>query len=301
MTGSKLSVRRLALASIAVAFAVMGLKFIAWWLTGAVALYSDALESIVNVVASVAAFMAIRWAQLPADAEHPFGHHKAEYFSAVLEGILIAIAALLIIHEAANKLMEGVTAMESPAQGLAVNLGATAINGFWAWLLLKTGREAKSPALSADGKHILSDVVTSVGVFIGLVAALLTGWLWLDPALAILVALNILREGWHVISESIDALMDRAAPDAVSKAIDETILAHAQGAIEVHDIRTRVAGPATFIEFHLIVDAAMTVDQSHVICDRLEHALRDQVPGARISIHVEPDHKAKDEGLVITG
>ncbi|MCB1419531.1 MAG: cation transporter [Notoacmeibacter sp.] len=292
-------VKRLAAATIAVAFAVMGLKFLAWWLTGAVALYSDALESIVNVVASVAAFMAIRWAQMPADEQHPFGHHKAEYFSAVLEGILIAIAALLIIHEAANKLMDGVTAFENPAEGLGVNLVATAINAGWAWLLLKTGREARSPALTADGKHIMSDVVTSAGVFVGLVLALVTGWLWLDPALAILVALNILREGWNVISESIDGLMDRAAPDSIAKAINDTILSNAQGAIEVHDIRTRIAGPATFIEFHMIVDAAMTVEQSHVICDRLENALREEVPGARISIHVEPDHKAKDEGLLI--
>ena len=292
-------VKRLAAATIAVAFAVMGLKFLAWWLTGAVALYSDALESIVNVVASVAAFMAIRWAQMPADEQHPFGHHKAEYFSAVLEGILIAIAALLIIHEAANKLMDGVTAFENPAEGLGVNLVATAINAGWAWLLLKTGREARSPALTADGKHIMSDVLTSAGVFVGLVLALVTGWLWLDPALAILVALNILREGWHVISESIDGLMDRAAPDSIAKAINDTILSNAQGAIEVHDIRTRIAGPATFIEFHMIVDASMTVEQSHVICDRLENALREEVPGARISIHVEPDHKAKDEGLLI--
>ena len=265
------------------------------------ALYSDALESIVNVVASVAAFMAIRWAQMPADDEHPFGHHKAEYFSAVLEGILIAIAALLIIHEAGNKLVEGVSAMDNPAEGLGVNLAATLVNAGWAWLLLKTGREARSPALTADGKHILSDVVTSGGVLAGLLLALATGWLWLDPALAIVVALNILREGWHVISESIDGLMDRAAPDDIARAINGTILANAQGAIEVHDIRTRIAGPATFIEFHLIVDAAMTVEQSHVICDRLEHALREQVPGVHISIHVEPDHKAKDEGLLIAG
>ena len=141
-----------------------------------------------------------------------------------------------------------------------------------------SGREARSPALTADGKHILSDVVTSGGVLAGLLLALATGWLWLDPALAIVVALNILREGWHVISESIDGLMDRAAPDDIARAINGTILANAQGAIEVHDIRTRIAGPATFIEFHLIVDAAMTVEQSHVICDRLEHALREQVP-----------------------
>ncbi|MAW88658.1 MAG: cation-efflux pump [Phyllobacteriaceae bacterium] len=294
------TVSRLALASIAVAIGVMGLKFLAWWLTGSVALFSDALESIVNVIAATAAFMAVRYAARPADSGHPFGHYKAEYFSAVLEGVLIVVAALLILHEAANALLEGVGEMTSPGPGLAINLAAAVINGVFASLLIRKGREYRSPALVADGKHIMADVVTSAGVLAGLVLALATGWLILDPLLAILVAGNILREGWHVISESVNGLMDRAVEGEEARRIEDVIRSNAAGAIEVHDIRTRAAGRATFIEFHLIVDAAMTVEESHAICDRIETGLHAAVPGARVTIHVEPDHKAKDEGLLLT-
>ena len=294
------TVSRLALASIAVAIGVMGLKFLAWWLTGSVALFSDALESIVNVIAATAAFMAVRYAARPADSGHPFGHYKAEYFSAVLEGVLIVVAALLILHEAANALLEGVGEMTSPGPGLAINLAAAVINGVFASLLIRKGREYRSPALVADGKHIMADVVTSAGVLAGLVLALATGWLILDPLLAILVAGNILREGWHMISESVNGLMDRAVEGEEARRIEDVIRSNAAGAIEVHDIRTRAAGRATFIEFHLIVDAAMTVEESHAICDRIETGLHAAVPGARVTIHVEPDHKAKDEGLLLT-
>ncbi|MFP1632256.1 cation diffusion facilitator family transporter [Zhengella sp. ZM62] len=294
------TVNRLALASIAVAIGVMGLKFFAWWLTGSVALFSDALESIVNVIAATAAFMAVRYAARPADSGHPYGHYKAEYFSAVLEGVLIVVAALLILHAAVNALLEGVDELTSPGPGLAINLVAAVINGVFASLLIRKGREYRSPALVADGKHIMADVVTSAGVLAGLVLALATGWLILDPLLAILVAGNILREGWHVISESVNGLMDRAVEGEEARRIEEVIRSNAEGAIEVHDIRTRAAGRATFIEFHLIVDAAMTVEESHAICDRIETGLHAAVPGARVTIHVEPDHKAKDEGLLLT-
>lgn len=290
-------VRRLAATSIAVALIVMAMKFGAWWLTGSVALYSDALESIVNVIAAVAAFAAISYAQRPADTDHPFGHYKAEYMSAVLEGVLIVLAALLILREAAATLMSGEVAISEPGAGLGLNLLAAIINGVFAAILIRTGRSAKSPALVADGKHIMADVVTSAGVLAGLVLALATGWLWLDPVLAILVAINIVREGWHVISESLNGLMDRAVDGEEEERIRGAILANAGGAIEVHDIRTRSAGPLTFIEFHLVVDGTMTVEESHEICDRIEDGLRDEMPGARVVIHVEPDYKAKDAAL----
>lgn len=292
-------VRVLAGASIAVALGVMALKFVAWWLTGSVALYSDALESIVNVIAASAAFMAIRFAHRPADTTHPFGHHKAEYFSAVLEGVLIVIAALLIWHQAATTLMSGAHALTQPGAGFAINLAAAIINGVFATILIRTGRDARSPALVADGRHIWADVVTSVGVLVGLALALFTGWLWLDPVLAIAVAFNIIWQGWKVISESVGGLMDRAVDGAEAALIETTIRGEADGAIEVHDIKTRLAGPATFIEFHLVVDRMMTVETSHRICDRIEEALREAVPGARVTIHVEPDYKSKHEGLVL--
>ncbi len=292
-------VRTLAAASIAVAIGVMALKFVAWWITGSVALYSDALESIVNVIAATAAFMAIRYAHRPPDPGHPFGHYKAEYFSAVLEGVLIVIAALLIGHQAATALLDP-QPITAPLGGMAINLVAAIINGVFATLLIRTGRAARSPALVADGRHIMSDVVTSAGVLAGLLLAFETGWLWLDPLLALLVAVNIIREGWKVISESVDGLMDRAVGGDEAERIRAAILTHADGAMEVHDIKTRAAGPATFIEFHLVVDGAMTVHASHAICDRIEQGLKHDLPGARITIHVEPDHKAKHEGIVIS-
>ncbi|TCD15359.1 cation diffusion facilitator family transporter [Oricola cellulosilytica] len=292
-------VQRLAIASIGVAVAVLAMKFAAWRLTGSVALFSDALESIVNVVAATAAFIAVRYAHKPADRGHPFGHHKAEYMSAVVEGVMIVIAALLILREATVALVTGNIAISEPGLGLGLNLVAAIVNGVLAMVLIRAGRALRSPALAADGRHIMADVVTSAGVLAGLVLALLTGWLWLDPVLAIVVAVNIVREGWRVISDSIGGLMDRAATGEEEARMRAAILANAGGAIEVHDIRTRTAGPATFIEFHLVVDGAMTVEESHAICDRIEDGLRDEIPGARVVIHVEPDHKTKDEALKV--
>ncbi|MBZ9893968.1 cation diffusion facilitator family transporter [Mesorhizobium sp. BR1-1-6] len=285
-------VARLAFWSIVVACVVLALKLAAWYITGSVALYSDALESIVNVIASAAAFWAIQVSYKPADQDHPFGHHKAEYFSAVLEGVLIVVAALLILNEVWQSWLHPVP-LQQPWEGLAVNGVATVINAFWAWALIRTGRNARSPALVADGQHIMTDVVTSVGVFAGLVGAVLTGWQILDPALAVIVALNILWQGWHVIGSSMNGLMDRAVDTQEHMRIRDIISANCKGALEVHDLKTRIAGRATFIEFHLVVDADMSVGASHVICDRIEDALQAEIPSVRVTIHVEPDDEAK--------
>ena len=285
-------VRRLAFWSIIVAFAVLGLKFVAWWLTGSVALFSDALESIVNVVASSVAFYAIGVSQLPPDDNHPFGHHKAEYFSAVTEGVLIVVAALLIFREAALALIEP-QPLDAPALGLAVNMAATALNAVWAWLLVSTGRRERSPALVADGKHLWSDVVTSVGVFVGLVLALSTGWFWLDPALAVVVAANILWQGWLLVRSSVQGLMDVALDESDLARIRRIVEENSGEALEFHDVKSREAGRARFLEFHLVVPSDMTVETSHEICDRIEDALRAAMPGLRVTIHVEPAHKAK--------
>ena len=282
--------------SIPLAFAVMGLKFVAWHVTGSIALYSDALESIVNVIAALAAFIAIGYAQKPADHGHPYGHYKAEYFSAVLEGVLIVIAALLIVNEAIGGLLAP-KPIEAPGLGLAINAGAALVNGIWAAALLGFGRRYRSPALMADGHHILSDVVTSAGVIAGLGLALAFDQPWLDPLLALIVAFNVLWQGWKVIASSVDGLMDRAIDPADEQLIHEIIKAEADGAIEAHDIRTRMAGRVSFVEFHLVVDGDMSVEESHAICDRLETALRQAVEGVRVIIHVEPGHKAKDEGV----
>ena len=287
-------VRRLALISILVALIVVALKFWAWRLTGSVALYSDALESTVNVIAALVAWYAIRVSFTPADDEHPFGHHKAEYLSAVLEGVLIVIAALLILREAVSALLDPLPIVQADL-GLAVSVVSTLINGGWAWILIKEGRKARSPALIADARHIFSDVVTSVGVVAGLLLALATGWMVLDPLLALIVALNILWQGWKLVNESIQGLMDRAAEPEDHARIERTILANADGALEIHDLKTRVAARATFIEFHMVVSAETTVAASHAICDRIEHALQAEIPSVRVIIHVEPDHEAKND------
>ncbi|MGB3897843.1 MAG: cation diffusion facilitator family transporter [Mesorhizobium sp.] len=289
---AKQRVATIAFWSIIVALAVMGLKFVAWRMTGSVALYSDALESIVNVITAAAALWAIRVSHKPADQDHPFGHHKAEYFSAVLEGVLIVVAALLIIAQVWNSLRNPV-AIEQPWQGLAVNGGAAAINAAWATFLIRSGRKARSPALVADGQHIMTDVVTSVGVIVGLVAAVVTGWHVLDPLLALVVALNILYQGWHVTGESLNGLMDRGVDSEEHMHIRDIISANSKGALEVHDLKTRIAGRATFIEFHMVVAADMTVGESHVICDRIEDALKAEIPSVRVTIHVEPEDEAK--------
>jgi cation diffusion facilitator family transporter len=295
MSASKRTAR-LALGSIPVAILVMGMKYVAYDITGSAALYSDALESVVNVMAALAAAVAIFYARRPADASHPYGHHKAEYFSAVLEGVLIVIAALLIFEEAVLVFLHP-RALTNPAEGFAVNIVAGVINGVWALMLIRVGRADRSPALVADGRHIMTDVWTSVGVIVGLLLSLATGWLWLDPLMAMLVAVNIVREGWLVISESVDGLMDRAVPDHEAERIRTVIHDNARGAIEAHDIKTRFAGRATFVEFHLVVAADMTVETSHRICDAIEAALMAEIPGARVTIHVEPDHKEKGEGV----
>lgn len=285
-------VRRLAAWSIPVALGVMGLKYVAYLLTGSVALYSDALESIVNVIASMGAWWAISVSYKPADENHPFGHHKAEYISAVVEGVLISVAALLIFREAWFAL-ETPRQLEEPWLGLGINAVAAAINAVWAMLLIRIGRSARSPALEADGKHIMTDVVTSAGVLVGLVGAVVTGWAILDPLLAIVVALNILWQGWHVINSSVQGLMDIGVEPVEEMRIRDVISANAAGAIEVHDLKTRIAGRVTFIEFHLVVAANMSVGDAHVICDRIEDALKQQISSARVVIHVEPEDEAK--------
>jgi cation diffusion facilitator family transporter len=284
--------------SIAVAGIVMGLKYLAYWRTGSVALYSDALESIVNVITAVVALYTIHVSSQPADRQHQFGHHKAEYFSAVLEGVLIVVAALIILHEAYDAFIHP-RQLGDLVQGLGINAAATVMNGAWAYFLISWGRGQRSPALVADGWHLVTDVVTSVGVLIGLVLAALTGWQVLDPALAALVALNILWAGWRLVTQSMSGLMDEAVTGEAARDIFKVISDNATGAIEAHDVKTRTAGRVTFIEFHLVVPGNMTVAQSHRICDRIENALQETVHGAQVLIHVEPEDEAKATGVPV--
>jgi cation diffusion facilitator family transporter len=289
---------RIAWGSIAVGVVVLGLKLLAWWITGSVALFSDALESIINVAAAIAALVALQVSRQPADPDHPYGHHKAEYFSAVVEGVLIVVAAFSILSEAWQALADPLP-LDAPVAGLAINGAATALNAVWASVLIRYGRRWRSPALVADGRHLVTDVVTSVGVLAGVMAASAFRWPILDPILAALVAVNVLWTGWRLVRESVGGLMDAAPAGEVMDTIRRIVSERAAGAIEVHGLRSRHAGPVTFIEFHLVVPGDMSVAEAHAICDRIEAALEDELTETHVSIHVEPDTERQQTGVPI--
>ncbi|WP_336294226.1 cation diffusion facilitator family transporter [Bartonella sp. CB169] len=288
----KIDIQSLTLYSIFIACIIFALKYWAYYLTGSIALYSDALESIVNIFATLAAWWAVKVSMKPADHNHPFGHHKAEYFSAILEGILIIIAAIVILREAWMALST-FQLVQKPGIWLVIYLAASAINYIWGWVLIQQGKIHRSPVLKADGIHFITDVFTSLAILIGLIASFLGGWGVLDPVLAIIVAVNILLQGWKVISSAVQGLMDVGVELNETMRIRELISANAHGALEVHDLLTRVAGRVTFIEFHLVVPAAMSVGEAHKICDKIEAVLQKEFDNVRISIHVEPEDEAK--------
>ncbi|MES0883758.1 cation diffusion facilitator family transporter [Roseibium sp. SCP14] len=289
---------RIAFASIVVGVLVLGLKIGAYLLTGSVALYSDALETTVNIASSVAALAAVWFASKPADSNHPYGHDKAEYFAAVLVGVMIVLAAISIFHAAWIGFIQG-DSPEYSLEGISMNLAAAFINGAWARYLMSYGRKERSPALMADGKHLMTDVFSSLGVLAGVILVLATGWKILDPVLAVIVGLLVLWSGWELVKESVGGLMDEAASADVLAKIRLLISEHGEGALEAHDLRTRIAGKSTFVDFHLVVPGTMPVETAHDICDRIEEAISEDVPGARITIHVEPEHKAKHSGIVV--
>lgn len=289
---------RLALGSILIGLLVLGLKFVAYLLTGSVALFSDALESIINVAAAVAAFIALQVSSRPADANHPYGHTKAEYFSAVIEGVLILVAAFAILNEAYRAFLHP-KPLDAPLLGLAINGAASVVNGLWAAVLIRSGRAWRSPALQADGKHLFTDVVTSIGVLVGVALVALTGYEPLDAILAALVALNVLWAGWGLVRDSVAGLMDAGAPEETVSRLREIIGSQAQGALEAHDLRTRQAGHTTFVEFHLVVPGGMGVAEAHDICDQIEDAIQTEVKSAVVTIHVEPEGKAKHMGVPV--
>lgn len=294
---SSATVRAAAL-SVVVAVFVLVLKGTAWILTGSVALYSDAMESVVNVVAATAAWAALRYASRSPDENHPYGHTKVEYLSAVLEGVLIALAAFAIFREAIPRFVAPKPAdLAGPA--IAASVAASALNAALAWFLVRSGRAHRSPALVADGRHVLSDVVTSLGVLIGIGLAWATGYWILDPILAGIVAVYVLWLGSRLIRGSVAGLMDEGLDPAALEGLRRRLESSMEGAIEIHDLKTRQAGWTTFVEFHLIVPARMSVEDAHRICDRLEEAVEREVPGAQTAIHVEPEGEAGHGRFVI--
>ncbi len=290
--------QQIAVGSVVLGLIVLALKGAAWWITGSAALYSDALETVVNVLAGCVAVGALHFAAQPADDNHPYGHDKAEFFAAVIEGALIIAAALQILQHAWAT-WEVRRALDLPLRGLALNAAGTALNAVWAALLMRAGARERSPTLSADGRHLLTDVVSGIGIVAGLALQLATGLTRLDPLIAAAVAVYILWTGLRLMRDSVSGLMDQAPPPAVVARIRALVSENAQGAIEAHDLRTRHAGRITFLDFHLVVPGDMRVAESHAICDRIEARLRSEMEGLVVTIHVEPEDKAKRRGVPV--
>jgi cation diffusion facilitator family transporter len=288
----------IAYGSLAVGLLVLALKGFAAYATGSIALYSDALESVVNVVTAIVALVAIRFAARPADANLQYGYYKAEYFSAVIIGAFIAVAAILILQKAWDGFTNPI-AFDADPIGLAVSVVATLINLGWAQFIIRAGKREQSLSLVADGHHLMTDVLSTAAVLVGVFLVVMTGYAPLDAIMAAFVAATILWSGWQLVRQSVIGLMDAAVETPVLNRIREIISANADGAIEAHDIRTRQAGKMVFIDFHLVVPGAMSVEAAHAICDVIEAKLREAVENAQVTIHVEPEQKAKHTGIVV--
>ena len=278
---------RLLWLSIAAAVATISLKTAAWLLTGSVGLLSDAAESVVNLVAAIVAMAALRWATKPADEEHAYGHQKAEYFSAGVEGALIVVAALIIAISAIDRLLHP-EAISDVGVGLAVAVSASLINLAVGFLLLTTGRRERSIVLEADGKHLMTDVWTSVGVIIGVAAAAISGWERVDALVALAVAVNIVVSGSRLVRRSVGGLMDRALGEAERRQIDEVLNRFRAYGIEFHAVRTRQAGSRAFMSVHVLVRGDWTVQRGHDVVEEVEAALRERLPYATVFTHLEP-------------
>ncbi|MET4078637.1 cation diffusion facilitator family transporter [Janibacter sp. UYMM211] len=278
---------RFAWLAIAAALVTIGMKTTAWLVTDSVGLLSDAAESVVNLVAAVGALVALRVAAAPADAGHHFGHAKAEYLSAALEGAMIAVAALVIIWQSVLRLLDP-RPVEDVGIGLAISVGASVVNGLVAVVLLRAGRRHRSITLTADGRHLLTDVVTSVGVVVGVALVWLTGVDWLDPVVALLVAANILWAGWGLLDESTSGLMDHTMDESANVRLAELLSRWADDEVHFHGLRTRVAGHTSFAEVHVLVPGAWDVRRAHDLVEEVEDALRAEYPDLRVSTHIEP-------------
>jgi cation diffusion facilitator family transporter len=273
--------------SIAVALATIALKTGAWWVTDSVSLLSDALESLVNLAGAMFALTMVTVADQPPDADHPYGHHKAEYFSSGFEGVLIMVAALAIMWAAGHRLLDP-QPLEDVGLGLALSVASSVLNGALALAMLRKAREHRSMALEADARHLITDVWTSAGVVVGLLAVKFTGWLWLDPAVAILLALNILREGASLVRRSADGLMDRALEPEVRAEIEKTLDVFRHQAIRFDHVSTRRAGQRRFVDLHMHMPSGWTLGRAAALRTSVEQALMSAVPGLRASIQLLP-------------
>ena len=276
-----------ALLSVAAAVVTITLKTYAWWITGSVGLLSDAAESVVNLVAAAGAFVALKVAARPSDDDHNFGHTKSEYFSAVVEGVMIVVAAGVILYTAVERLINP-QELEAVGIGLLISVGATVVNGLVAWKLIAVGRAHRSMSLTADGKHLLTDVWTTVGVIAGVALVGITGWPPLDSLVAMAVAVNIIVVGWRLVRDSTMGLMDTVIPAPERDAVDAVLDRFRSDGVDFHDVRTREAGHMRFVQLHMLVPGQWTVQQAHDLVEDVESALHDAVDDLRPTIHLEP-------------
>ncbi len=278
---------RYAWLSIAAALATILLKGVAWWMTDSVGLLSDAIESFVNLAAAMMALWILTVAATPADDRHAHGHSKAEYFSSAFEGLLIVFAALSIAWAAVNRLLHP-QALESVGIGLAVSVLASVINLVVARILMRVGREHHSIALEADAHHLMTDVWTSAGVVAGVALAWASGWLWLDPLIAMAVALNIVWTGWRLMQRSAEGLMDVSLPGESVVKIEAVLAGYRAQGLDFHALRTRQAGSRAFISVHVLVPGRWTVQEGHDWAERIERDIRRTIPRAHVLTHLEP-------------
>lgn len=263
------------------------LKTLAWYVTGSVGLLSDAMESFVNLASALFALVMVTVAQQPPDEDHPYGHHKAEYFSSGFEGILIIGAALGIVWAAAQRILTP-QPVEQLGWGLGLSIASSVLNGLLAWVMANAARQHRSIALAADAKHLFTDVWTSAGVVVGIVLVMFTGWLWLDPVIAILVALNIAREGFHLVWQSSQGLMDEAVAPEIQEKIHATLALFEHPTIRFDHVATRRSGQRTFVDLHMHMPPSWTLGRAAAVRTSLEQALMSEVPGLRATIELLP-------------
>jgi cation diffusion facilitator family transporter len=287
--------------SVAVAAATIALKTFAWWLTGSVGLLSDAMESLVNLASAAFALLMVKIALRPADADHPYGHHKAEYFSAGFEGLMIIVAAAGIAWAAVLR-FRAPQPLEQVGIGVLLSGVSTALNGGLAWLMFQSGRAHRSMALEGDARHLLTDVWTSVGVVVGIGLVAATGWLWLDPVVALLVAANIVREGVRLVWRSTEGLMDRALEPEVLAEIDRTLAQFKHPTIRFDHVSTRRSGRRRFVDLHMHMPSDWTLGRAAAVRGSVEQALMSAVPGLRATIQLLPSdveaHFDDEEDLI---
>ena len=281
-----LTPRRALMLSVFAAFATIAMKGIAWWYTGSVGFLSDALESLVNLAAAVFALAMVSIARTPPDSDHPYGHSKAEYFSSAFEGMLIFVAAILILISVVERLLHP-RPLGELGVGTVLSVAASVVNFAVARVLFRVARAHRSLALEADARHLMTDVWTTAGVVVGVGAAGMTGWLWLDPIVAGAVALNIVREGFDLMRRSVDGLMDRALSNEEIAQIDAILTEFTAEGCTFAKLRTRVAGTIHFADVHMRVPADWSVKRAHDLADAVERAVEERT-GARMTTHVEP-------------